>query len=89
MARKCMAEREKRRTALANKHLAKREELKKAGNYIALASLPRDSSRVRHRNRCALTGRPRGFLRKFGLCRNQFRDLALKGELPGVTKSSW
>ena len=54
-----------------------------------LAKLPRDSSPIRVRNRCALTGRPRGFYRKFGLCRLALREKALKGELPGVTKSSW
>jgi len=89
MARNCLKGREKRRRALAAKYAEKRAELKAEGNYIALAKLPRDSSPVRQRNRCGLTGRPRGYLRKFDLCRNMFRDLALSGELPGVTKSSW
>ena len=89
MARKCMKAREKRRQKLAEKLAAKRAQLKAEGNYTALAELPRDSSPTRQRRRCALTGRPRGHLRKFGLCRNMVRQLALEGELPGVTKSSW
>ena len=89
MARLCMKGREKKRVKLAQKYAAQREQLKKEGNYMALAKLPRDSSPVRQRNRCGLTGRSRGYIRKFGLCRNMFRDLALQGELPGVTKSSW
>lgn len=89
MARKCLKHREIRRAKLVKKHAEKRAELKADGNYIALSMLPRDSSPSRRRNRCQLTGRPRGYLRKFGLCRNKFRELALSGELPGVTKSSW
>jgi small subunit ribosomal protein S14 len=89
MARKCLINREKKRAKLVAKYAAKRKELKEEGNYIALAKLPRDSSPVRKRNRCVLSGRPKGYMRKFGLCRNMFRDLALSGELPGVTKSSW
>ena len=54
-----------------------------------IASMPRDASATRHRNRCEVTGRPRGTLRKFGMSRNTFRDLALKGELPGIKKASW
>lgn len=56
---------------------------------VKLQSLPRNSSPVRYRNRCGLTGRPRAYLRKFNLCRIAFRDLALEGKIPGVTKSSW
>ncbi len=89
MARKCLKHREIRRKKLAEKLAAKRKQLKEEGNYIALSRLPRDSSPSRQRNRCVLTGRPRAFIRKFGLCRNKFRELALSGELPGVTKSSW
>jgi small subunit ribosomal protein S14 len=89
MARKCMINREKRRKEAAEKYAEQRAELKKEGNYIALAKLPRDSSPSRQRNRCNLTGRARGYLRKFGLSRIMFRDLARAGELPGVTKSSW
>ena len=89
MARECMKGREKKRVLLAAKYAKKRAELKAEGNYIALAKLPRDSSPSRQRNRCVLTGRSRAYIRKFGLCRNKFRQLALEGELPGVTKSSW
>ena len=89
MARNCLKNREKKRAKLVAKYAEKRAQLKKEGNYAALAKLPRDSSPSRQRNRCFLTGRPRGYIRKFGLCRNMFRDLALSGELPGVTKSSW
>jgi len=89
MARKCLKGREKKRAKLAAKYAKKRAELKAEGNYLALSELPRDSSPSRQRNRCALTGRPRAYIRKFGLCRNKFRQLALEGELPGVTKSSW
>ncbi|MFT5430860.1 MAG: small subunit ribosomal protein S14 [Myxococcota bacterium] len=89
MARKCLKEREKKRVKLVAKYAKKREELKAEGNYLALSKLPRDSSRVRRTNRCVLTGRSRAYIRKFGLCRNKFRQLALEGELPGVTKSSW
>lgn len=89
MARKCLGEREKRRAKLVAKYAAKRAELKEQGAYAALAKLPRDSAKVRQRNRCVLSSRPRAYMRKFGLCRNMFRDLALSGELPGVTKSSW
>jgi len=89
-----------KREKLVAKYAAKRAELKKVMAttesdeefYAAqrkLAELPRNSSSVRLRNRCQLTGRPRAYIRKFGLCRNQFRQLALSGKLPGVTKSSW
>ena len=89
MAKKSSIEKEKKRSALVVKYAAKRAKLKEAGNWAALSQLPKNSSPVRHRNRCALTGRSRAFIRKFGLCRNKFRELALSGELPGVTKSSW
>jgi small subunit ribosomal protein S14 len=84
-----MIEREKRRKALAEKYARKREELKKAGAYAELAALPRNSAPVRMRNRCVLTGRSRGYMRKFGLSRIKFRELALRGEIPGVVKASW
>ena len=71
------------------RYAAKREELKKAGDYDALQKLPRNASPVRLKNRCKLTGRPKGYMRDFGLCRNQFRELASMGKIPGVTKSSW
>lgn len=67
----------------------KRKALKEAGDYRALDQLPRNSSTVRLKNRCQLTGRPRGYMRHFGICRNIFRDMALDGKIPGVKKSSW
>lgn len=89
MARKCLIEREKKRAKLVKKLAKKRAELKRAGDFTALAAMPRDSAQTRQRNRCGVSGRPRAYMRKFHLCRNMFRDLALSGELPGVTKSSW
>lgn len=67
----------------------KRKELKEAGDYRALDLLPRNSSPVRLKNRCQLTGRPRGYIRQFGICRNMFRDMALDGKIPGIKKASW
>lgn len=84
-----MKARERKRIALVDRYAKKREELKKAGDWDALQKLPKNSSKVRVRNRCQLTGRPRGFIRQFGLCRNQFRELALDGRIPGVKKASW
>jgi len=96
-----MIAREAKRTQLAHKHATKREQLRKTISsvessgeeqweaMIQLQKLPRDSAKVRHRNRCALTGRPHGYYRKFGLCRNQLREVIMRGEAPGVVKSSW
>ena len=84
-----MKARERKRIALVEKYAAKREELKAAGDWDALQKLPKNSSAVRVHNRCQLTGRPRGYMRQFGLCRNQFRELALEGRIPGVKKASW
>lgn len=67
----------------------KRKALKEAGDWAALALLPRDSSPVRLKNRCNLTGRPKAYIRKFGISRIKFRELALAGRIPGVTKASW
>ena len=89
MAKESMKAREAKRKKLVEKFAAKREELKKAGDYTALQKLPRNSSKVRVRNRCNLTGRPRGFMRDFGISRVTFREMALFGLIPGVTKSSW
>ena len=89
MAKESMKARERKRAKLVAQYAEKRAELKKAGDYLALSELPRNSSRVRQRNRCKLTGRPRGYMRLFGLSRNQFRDMALNGKIPGVTKASW
>ena len=74
---------------MVEKYAEKRAALKAAGDYEGLQKLPRDASPVRLHNRCALTGRPRGYIRKFGLCRNVFREMALDGKIPGVRKSSW
>ncbi len=89
MAKKSMLEREKKREIAVQKYAAKRQALKEAGDYEALSKLPRNASPTRLHNRCKLTGRPHGYMRKFGICRNQFRDLAYRGEIPGVRKASW
>ncbi len=89
MAKESMKARERKRIALVEKYAAKRAALKEAGDWDALQKLPKNSSKVRVHNRCQLTGRPRGYMRQFGLCRNQFRELALNGRIPGVKKASW
>lgn len=101
MARLAMRMKDKKREALVKKHLAKRIELRTKSVDMKLSDeerqeartklnkLPKNSAPARVRNRCALTGRPRGYLGKFGLCRNEFRRLASFGQIPGVTKSSW
>ncbi len=101
MAKVSMVVREKKRTKLVAKYAEKRAELKEIirsvdstdeqrwDAQIKLQSLPRDSSPVRQRNRCGLTGRPHGFYRKFGLSRNKLREAAMRGEVPGLKKASW
>lgn len=101
MAKKSMINRELKRAELAKKYAARREELKAAitdedRSYderedarVRLQKLPRDSSPVRKRNRCRLTGRPHGYYRKFGLGRNELRRLAMEGHVPGLVKASW
>jgi small subunit ribosomal protein S14 len=89
MAKESMKAREVKRRKLVDKYAEKRAQLKKEGNWTELQKLPRNSSKVRLRNRCMLTGRPRGYSRQFGLCRNQLRELVLAGKIPGVTKASW
>jgi small subunit ribosomal protein S14 len=89
MARKSAIARQKKREKLVAKYAAKRKALKEAGDYQALALLPRNSSPVRLHNRCMLTGRPRGYIRRFGISRIMFRELALQGKIPGVKKASW
>jgi small subunit ribosomal protein S14 len=89
MAKECIKARQVKRERIVEQYAAKRAELKKAGDYAGLAKLPRNASPVRLRNRCKITGRPRGYIRQFGLCRNMFRDWALMGKIPGVTKASW
>ncbi len=89
MAKESMKARQRNRENLVAKFADKRAALKAAGKYDELQKLPRNASPVRLRNRCKLTGRPRGYMRTFGICRNQFRELASMGLIPGVTKSSW
>jgi small subunit ribosomal protein S14 len=89
MAKKSSIARTQKRHAMIDKYAAKRAELKAAGDWESLARLPRNSSPSRRKNRCAETGRPRGYMRQFGLSRIAFREHASKGEIPGVTKSSW
>lgn len=84
-----MIARERKRARLVEKYSKKRAELKAAGDYEALDKLPTNSSKIRLRNRCKVTGRPRGYMRKFGICRNVFREMASEGKIPGVTKASW
>lgn len=89
MSRKSVIARQVKREKMVAKYAERRAALKEAGDYRALALLPRDSSPVRLKNRCSLTGRPRGYIRKFGISRIKFRELALAGRIPGVTKASW
>lgn len=89
MAKKSIVARDKKRQAMIIKYAAKRTELKAAGDFDALHKLPRNSSPTRWKNRCSETGRPRGYMRTFGLSRISFREHASKGEIPGVTKASW
>ncbi|RZK26978.1 MAG: 30S ribosomal protein S14 [Flavobacterium sp.] len=89
MARLSVVVRNKKRAAMVDKYAARRKELKEAGDYAGLDKLPKNSSAVRLRNRCALTGRPRGFIRHFGISRNVFRDMAHDGKIPGIKKASW
>ncbi|WP_461226036.1 30S ribosomal protein S14 [Lacticaseibacillus suihuaensis] len=89
MAKRSKIEKAKRQEALVVKFAAKRAALKAAGDYAGLAKLPRDSSPVRMHHRDALDGRPHAYLRKFGLSRLNFRELAHKGQIPGVKKASW
>ena len=101
MAKLALIEREKKRTKTVAKYAAKRAELKAAIDDVSkseeeryearlkLQQLPRNASPTRQRNRCALTGRPRGTFRKFGLARSKIREIAFRGEIPGVTKASW
>jgi small subunit ribosomal protein S14 len=89
MARKSNIARDEKRKKMIEKYAAKRAELKSVGDLEGLAKLPRNSSPTRRKNRCIETGRPRAYMRQFGLSRISFREHASKGEIPGVTKSSW
>jgi small subunit ribosomal protein S14 len=89
MAKEGVKAREIKRQKLVAKYAVKRAELKAAGDYEALDKLPKNSSAVRLHNRCKLTGRPRGYMRTFGISRVTFREMALEGKIPGVRKASW
>ena len=89
MAKTSVIARQKKREVLIAKYADLRAKLKKEGDYEALDKLPKNASPVRHKNRCMLTGRPKGYIRKFGVSRVTFSEMALNGKIPGVTKSSW
>lgn len=89
MATKAWISKQKRREALVKKYAELRRQLKKEKNYAALAKLPRDASPTRAHNRCQITGRSRGVLRKFKISRIMLRELALAGQIPGLKKASW
>lgn len=89
MARKAIIAREEKRRKLVEKYATKRKALKEAGDWDALDKLPKNSCKIRLHNRCQLTGRPKGYMRKFGINRVTFRKMALEGKIPGLTKSSW
>lgn len=89
MAKTSIVARDKKRIKMIDQYAEKRAELKRLGDQEGLAKLPRNSSPTRRTNRCIETGRPRGYMRQFGLSRLSFREHAAKGEIPGVTKSSW
>ena len=89
MAKESMKARERKREAMVEKYAEKRAALKEAGDWDALQKLPKNSSKVRLHNRCSLTGRPRGYMRQFGISRVTFREMALAGKIPGIKKASW
>jgi len=89
MAKESMKAREVKRAKLVAKFAAKREQLIAVGNYEGLQALPKNSSPVRLHNRCKITGRPKGYMRQFGISRIQFREMASNGLIPGVKKASW
>lgn len=89
MAKESVKARQRKREVMVSRYAEKRAALKAAGDFKALDLLPRNSSKVRLKNRCQLTGRPRGYIRYFGVSRGMFRDMALQGKIPGVRKASW
>lgn len=89
MARKCLFAREAKRKKLVEKYAKIRKELKEKGDYEGLQELPKNSTPIRLHNRCLMTGRPRAYYRKFGISRLVFREMALRGEIPGIKKASW
>jgi len=89
MAKESLIAREEKRRILVEKFAAKRAKLKAEGDYIGLSRLPKNSSPVRLHNRCKITGRPKGYIRQFGISRIQFREMASSGLIPGIKKASW
>ena len=89
MAKESIKARERKKEQLVEKFAEKRKALKEAGDYLALQKLPKNASPVRLHNRCKLTGRPKGYMRIFGISRINFREMAVKGMIPGVKKASW
>jgi small subunit ribosomal protein S14 len=89
MAKESMKAREVRRQKLVDRYAAKRAQLKAEGDYVGLSRLPRNSNPIRLHNRCKLTGRPKGYMRQFGVSRITFREMAASGLIPGVKKASW
>ena len=89
MAKESLKAKERKKEATVAKYAAKRAALKAAGDLIGLDKLPKNASPVRLHNRCKLTGRPRGYMRKFGVSRVTFRELASAGKIPGIVKASW
>ncbi|MCA6467127.1 MAG: 30S ribosomal protein S14 [Chitinophagaceae bacterium] len=89
MAKESIKARQRKREKMVAKYADKRKALKEAGDYAALDKLPKNASPVRLKNRCRLTGRPKGYMRFFGISRIMFRDMALNGIIPGVKKASW
>ncbi|NOU16804.1 MAG: 30S ribosomal protein S14 [Bacteroidales bacterium] len=89
MAKESMKAREVKRAKLIAKYAEKRARLKEEGDYVGLQKLPRNSNPIRLRNRCMLTGRPRGYMRQFGISRITFREMASNGLIPGIKKASW
>ncbi len=89
MAKESIKARERKREQLVAKYAEKRKALKAAGDYAALQKLPKNASPVRLHNRCKVTGRPKGYMRLFGISRINFREMAVKGLIPGVKKASW
>lgn len=89
MAKTSISARQRKREKLVAQHAEKRAALKKAGDWKALDEMPKNSSKVRLKNRCQITGRPRGYIRYFGISRIMLRDMALNGKIPGLKKASW
>ena len=89
MAKTSVKARQRKRERMVAQHAVKRAELKKAGDWKALDEMPKNSSKVRLKNRCAMSGRPKGYVRYFGISRIALRDMALNGKIPGLKKASW